>query len=180
MSQTTRPARRAGILPAALAIGLSLAAASAARAEMISAQPGTVCTAINADRSKVTYSATTGVYNNSTSASAKVHCPILYNVTDFTFTDGLYISAGISTYVNDPNPATGSANDISCQAFGLNSYGTIGFTTAAVTSAGDQSFLNVKYGNGSTGLAFNMVCTLPKKFNNVPFSISRMRVALQD
>jgi hypothetical protein len=180
MNHTTRTARRAGFLPAALALGLSLAAAASAQAEMISSQPGTVCTPINADRSKVTYSATLGVYNNSTSASAKVHCPVLYNTRDFDINSGIFFtSAGIFVTSVDPNPATGAANDLSCQAFGLNPSGTIGFTTSTVTSANGGD-LNVTYADGSTGLAFNMVCTLPHKFNNVPFSIASMRVMAED
>jgi hypothetical protein len=149
------------ISPLALALAAVLAMPSAASAQTgsIPLQSGTACVPNRGDTSKVNYSSQWGIYNDNTSSSAKVYCPVVYSQDEF---EGA-LNGNIEFWVYDQNG--GSGKDVSCTLYSLNMDGSVGSSETHATS-GSSSFAQVLgFDFGSVFGTYNAQCTLPASSN---------------
>jgi hypothetical protein len=154
---TARPPSRS---LAALTLATLALAAPSARAEYAWTSPATECLPLKGEAGKVNYTSN-GVFNESTTASAKVTCPIPYEF--HTFNTVPYTPTWSVAYV-DPN--TASTTRLSCTFIVADSRGREVYTTtktAPLATTETQTFafsVAASYFNGPN--SFGVTCTLPK------------------
>jgi hypothetical protein len=154
---TTRTILRNLVVTCALLAGGTAAAATAVHA------PGTACRPTRSDASKVSYSSTGGVHNDSTSA-AKVYCPIVHEVHADP------APRRVAVVVVDDSPTA----DVTCTLDGYDWQGGIGVTEtkrsvgASVTPQG----LTFALPDEALYIIYNLTCTLPPKSANGPSRIT--------
>lgn len=145
---------------AALTFAVLGLATTAAHAEYAWTSPATECQPLKADTGKINYTSN-GVFNESTSASAKVTCPIPYEF--HTFNTVPYTPTWSVAYV-DPN--TDSTTRLTCTFIVADQRGREVYTTtktAPLASTETQTFaftVAASYFNGPNTMG--VTCTLPK------------------
>ena len=151
----------ARILPAALVLAAALAIPLTASAQsgMIPNQSGTACVPNRGDTSKLNYSSQWGIYNDSTSSSGKVYCPVVYNQDQFQGA----LNGNIEFFVYDQN--AGSGKDVVCILYSLNRDGSIGSSEKQQTTGSLPTEQLLSFYFGNVGGIYNAQCTLPAMSN---------------
>jgi hypothetical protein len=146
--------RKAPVWTGLVALALSMAFGAPAFASIMY-RSGTACVAGKNDASKVNYSQF-GIQNESSSSSAKVWCPVLYDRDD----SGNILDLGITVF--DQNSTSGK--DVSCTVYGIDPEAGVGYnppsqhTSGALSTAQTIVFPDVP-SPGFFGYTFS--CSLP-------------------
>jgi len=149
------------VLPAAAALAAFLAIPLTASAQTgsIPLQSGTACVPNRGDTSKLNYSPSLGIFNDNSTSSGKVFCPVVYSQPEF---DGA-LNGNIEIFVYDQN--NGSGKNIDCTLFSLNEDGSVG-TSENHKTTGSSPFPQVMgYFFGAVRGGYNFQCTIPPTQN---------------
>jgi hypothetical protein len=151
----------ARVLPPVVAMAAFLAIPLTASAQVgaIPLQSGTACVPNRGDTSKLNYSSQWGIFNDNTSSSGKVYCPVVYDQQQI---DGA-LNGNLEFWVFDQN--SGSGKDVICTVYSLNRDGSIGSSEKQQTT-GSSAFAQIlSFYFGAVSGIYNAQCTLPASLN---------------
>jgi hypothetical protein len=168
------------VLPFAAALAATMPAAVFAQVSpAISELPGTACVPGKGDNSKVDYSTQWGASNTSSTSTAKVYCPFVFDQNDFTNDAQPRFP---SVRVLDQNPTS----DVSCTLLGVDASATTGYSSGSHKSGGSSSsvqslaLVNANFDNFPFYLIYSMQCTLPISSNGHTSRVASYGMELGD